>query len=1113
MVKVFKCHNFKSQSVVQVDGEPIAFFNHKDKLFVATDKCTIEVFSLGSSISKISCFSTTEQTIHDIVFCYPGNYVATIESTYNRRSKKDVFYIKVYLNWEVASGKVKHRTAIRLAGKDQNVTTSAVDESHIQVIEIPYKDKIQDISICQKTGNLITVSKEITDVYHLVEKKILNSDRVYLDIVLFLQLEWHIGHVTKTVLCEDYIGVLSKRETQIVKVVYSDENLGRLQNVEADRLSSSERGFGSQHQKSSSVMSNVSFLSSKSSLSLPGTPQFSRVGCRSSANASPSLLLNKSVDSVSTIREDDHFVKINVDDLKLNQSHSSNKSIKTLHLKKLKENNCDKVLEPDVTDFRGGGHQTAGSIHVITVHHQKIKRAEDEFRHLQLIPSYISNISRLSTRVMLGSVPLRSVVYNSMVGISCFISSDSNGYVHDIWSTVSTQLSTYSYSDIPTQIVMNEDLLYVLTGRGLEIYTSRCGTAAIHHTERFNTKEKAFPSADMDTCLCGVHLFMNTVKLDVSNKYVIILSKLDGVQRSDEGSCSLYAVEKCSPGDLYKDMVKYGERSRKHNEGTYLNLLLEGHMTLRNTFIGGDINDREIEDLFRESCLLIGEYYAKEKGTDGQLCIPYLTMSGLSVADIIRQLVESHEKMGYQDYGQGFIAYLKHVLLQDGEPFELIEAEGDMILSICSKAIPDLLSDIILFSRVKEFNSEHALTLLQIWIKELASHGEKSSIADKLALTNLYLVLCDPEVAERTLLLIPKVDLMKICVQHNEILHDNFQQLSPLSQLMRRCCPSVLTQSMVALHDKGTISLDLAIQLLQGTNSSGEMFKNTHVKEYLEFLLNDTQRRYIFEEAVVLLSEIYIKRLADQKSVVSKKRTAPQVLQLPADEGHFGRRYNWLDYLSPFKGPEDMKQPCQYILRASPTTARKNTSKIKQHVVSHDFCNCGLCFEDLLKLQSLLCFSKASESLLNKVLELLDQDYLVPGHDSILILVLLKTNKQNATDIVVQKYPRVILEFGKCIMNSDREQRKIVLDSVYRALQQQIGKPNDNEPVYLQSLKDILDYLARTTGPEEFLNLLPDNGNFLFFLPYISMNCEKQKKNNLIQVIKNKGRQLQSTTS
>ena len=37
---------------------------------------------------------------------------------------------------------------------------------------------------------------------------------------------------------------------------------------------------------------------------------------------------------------------------------------------------------------------------------------------------------------------------------------------------------------------MNQDLLYVLTERGLEMYTSRCGAVAVHHTDRFNTKEK-----------------------------------------------------------------------------------------------------------------------------------------------------------------------------------------------------------------------------------------------------------------------------------------------------------------------------------------------------------------------------------------------------------------------------------------------------------------------------------------------------------------------------------------------------------------------------------------------------------------------------------------------
>ena len=77
----------------------------------------------------------------------------------------------------------------------------------------------------------------------------------------------------------------------------------------------------------------------------------------------------------------------------------------------------------------------------------------------------------------------------------------------------------------------------------------------------------------------------------------------------------------------------------------------------------------------------------------------------------------------------------------------------------------------------------------------------------------------------------------------------------------------------------------------------------------------------------------------------------------PVDEGHFSRRYNWLDYIPPFKGPVEMKQPCQRILRASPTTVRRSASQVKQPVVSHDFCHCALCFEDLIKLQVnfLLC--------------------------------------------------------------------------------------------------------------------------------------------------------------
>ena len=56
--------------------------------------------------------------------------------------------------------------------------------------------------------------------------------------------------------------------------------------------------------------------------------------------------------------------------------------------------------------------------------------------------------------MLTGTVPLRSVMYSSLVGISCFVSSDNNGYLYDIWSSTVSQISVYSYSDIPKQVLI-----------------------------------------------------------------------------------------------------------------------------------------------------------------------------------------------------------------------------------------------------------------------------------------------------------------------------------------------------------------------------------------------------------------------------------------------------------------------------------------------------------------------------------------------------------------------------------------------------------------------------------------------------------------------------------
>jgi len=86
MVKIYNCHNFKSQSVVPVDGEPVTVFTYQEKVFVATQHCTIEVFTLdkqeqsGSKYIKVNSFYT-EAFVLQLLYSALGNIVYLIDQS------------------------------------------------------------------------------------------------------------------------------------------------------------------------------------------------------------------------------------------------------------------------------------------------------------------------------------------------------------------------------------------------------------------------------------------------------------------------------------------------------------------------------------------------------------------------------------------------------------------------------------------------------------------------------------------------------------------------------------------------------------------------------------------------------------------------------------------------------------------------------------------------------------------------------------------------------------------------------------------------------------------------------------------------------------------------
>ncbi|XP_062584936.1 BLOC-2 complex member HPS3-like [Saccostrea cucullata] len=1121
-MKVYKCHNFRSQNVIQVDNEPVSLFAYKDKLFVATQNCCVFVFKFlaNQNHQRTNAFAT-EARVQQLLFNDTGNYVATLEV---KSSRRQTFYaVKVYLNWQLATDSNSTRSCVRLANHDHSLKPNSISKDQLQVIDIPCIKEVTCISTCQKTGNLVIVQREKTTFYQVVEKSVSNSEKTYVDVVPFLELDWSF-EVKSISFCENYVAVASEEEAQVVRLLYTESNK---QTEDVDIL----KHFPSRtRRRVSSVLSELSICSDKHQNLDSALSRGSRYGAfgssRNSMNASPALSsssLNKlGFDAFNKIDDDENFVTWNFDEseqkedfdggLFLGRRGVRKKQSKTAVLKSLHELTQRDILladNPKHNDLRGGGHSTAGELTIVTVLYKRSSSSTDSWKFIQLHPTYLLEGERLVMRDWYREIPAQSSVFSSLVGVSCLLSSARVGTMYNLWNKTS-DISHYKYTLEVHQLITDGNLLYVMNEKGLEIYSSRCNAAAIHNSEDLNGITKAYPSASLDICLLGAHPFIGATQITLADDSVVLLSKVEGSNNKNEESIwSLYALEKCSVSELFKDMLNYGSKHEKSSSTAYVHLLQEGHMIVRNALIGQKRTDDHLLELYRESCGLLGEHYSLPDAEDHKLCLPYYLMSGLSITEIVKQAVnykQQSKKTTPYCYGIGFSYYLNYVLFQDEEPFVLLEADGDQILEVCAEVIPDRISEVILFSRLQTYNPETALKLLQSQMQHKSSIDEKHTPVSMVALASLHLKLCDPEPAHVALTSIPQRELTKICIQHHQLLHQDFAELSPLSQLMRCHCPQVLITSLVALHDTGMISLDLAIQLLQGAHEDDAKFKNNHVKEYLEKILEDNQRKYVFEEAAVLLSEIYMKRIIHVAHPTDRQRLNGQVQNKTT--GYFGQRYSWLDELPPFKGLYALKQPCLYLRQSSPTTVRKNNTTAPA-VSKQESCPCALCHEDLLKLQSMLCSPSCSGAVMDKVLDLLKTSPSLQGRDAIWVLCKIRSEVTETFKVMVERYPTVLLSFSTSVLEADPGLWSNFLNEVVQMNKLQAENPDENAEIYFKSFQGILKHLTDVLTVKDFLQILPEEGNMLFFLPYITECQEKDKSKKLLNTVVRKGEHLQ----
>lgn len=72
------------------------------------------------------------------------------------------------------------------------------------MVDIPSDRNASYITTCQESGNLGIVFDNVVKLYHLVEKTIPNNQATFLDMILFLEINF-VSLVSRIALCEEFL--------------------------------------------------------------------------------------------------------------------------------------------------------------------------------------------------------------------------------------------------------------------------------------------------------------------------------------------------------------------------------------------------------------------------------------------------------------------------------------------------------------------------------------------------------------------------------------------------------------------------------------------------------------------------------------------------------------------------------------------------------------------------------------------------------------------------------------------------------------------------------------------------------------------------------------------
>ncbi|KAM4041582.1 BLOC-2 complex member HPS3 isoform 2-T3 [Anomaloglossus baeobatrachus] len=991
MVQLYNCHPFGSQRIVPTRQAPELFSCGRDSVFVTSaGGCKVEVFSVGPELCDPLCsFNTLGRVVH-MSYSDVGDYLVTIEE------KNNISSLRAYVNWR-CQPTGSSRVSVRMVGLQEESLQSGIPKDQMEIIEIPLSETPLCVSCCPVRGDLLVGSKTKLVVFNL--KYIATDDTTVLDFDRSLVL--HINGIVPVQLsfCSWHIGISNDLEV----LVFS--------------LSSESQKGTRTIVKSTTNDETLPEKGSKTSLAVTASHPLECedfVVCQR-----PVELIGEDCKSCNIVVTPES-TGLSIDD-------SSHCHVNYMLYRR---------FAPDFTD---GFNVESTRLH-----------------SLQLLPMYRTG------NYVLATATKNTVSWKEVSSMFCFFSMPHTGYLYTLISAVEL-ISVYQYPERSQQAVLTPEFLHVITSNNLQCFTVRCSAAAAREEDPYiDTTMKTCPPVSLNVSTLRMQLFIGLKAIQHFNNYIIILTraeiedvaskkrknkssrKVSSVKEkpssaSDHG-WNLYVVSTTPTLQLYKEMVEYSKRYETVKTHGSIHLLSEAHLLLRAALLNPNLVDpedqKELMAAFRESCAYLGDCFSSLDTKNSHLALPYYKMSGLSMSDVIERI---RAKDSQEDYGKGFMFYLKHSLYEELDE-KLSDTVALAVLQIFIATEPNQLPHALCSPCMTNVCPQKAIGFL-----DTLDASEPSTL---ISLTKATMALKMQDLQAYEAEMQRNSEMQLLCAFLDEprlIIRRREREILPTEMAFhfRDTLPGLLVAILVAFHENSKIIMKEAESFFKSLCNKTEDDDNPQILvDFWEALLSSYPPVSTLQDVLSKLTSHYVCRICKSQHVcVTSLRSA-----------------------------EDLRNSCSHFGVISPWITKMMSSEPAS-------CESLLCGPSL-DIVSFLPFLDSIPDSNNSYLSI---------H---IICATRLLNYEGSLERLLDRCPEAVTLYAHHEIKGGS--RALWWNKLLPELCNRVRDSENTNEVFISSLKDTLDVIAMELDLQDFLNLLPDDGNAAFFLPYLLYQSQRK---------------------